>query len=89
MRVPDEGAPGGTTYCALASLALAAARPDAPPSATLPPATRDLALRWLISKQRDDAGGFCGRTEKVADACYSFWCGAALAVRALSGLARG
>jgi len=33
-------------------------------------------IRWLILKQ-DDLG-FHGRTEKPADACYSFWCGAAL-----------
>ena len=25
-------------------------------------------------------GGFAGRTEKPADACYSFWCGASLQV---------
>jgi prenyltransferase beta subunit len=28
-------------------------------------------------------GGFAGRTNKLADACYGFWCGAALAVRCL------
>jgi len=25
-------------------------------------------------------GGFAGRTNKLADACYGFWCGAALAI---------
>lgn len=28
-------------------------------------------------------GGLSGRTEKPTDACYSFWCGAALHVRSL------
>ncbi|KZV92530.1 terpenoid cyclases/Protein prenyltransferase [Exidia glandulosa HHB12029] len=79
-QAPGQEAVGGTTYCALAALALAAASPSAPPSTTLSSTANDAVLRWLIMKQRDAAGGFCGRTEKVADACYSFWCGAALAV---------
>ncbi|KAH9961439.1 terpenoid cyclases/protein prenyltransferase alpha-alpha toroid [Lactifluus volemus] len=29
-------------------------------------------------------GGFAGRTNKLADACYGFWSGAALAVRPFS-----
>ena len=32
-----------------------------------------------MQKQSAD-GGFCGRTGKAADACYGFWCGAALRV---------
>lgn len=40
-----------------------------------------LITRWLVTKQCNDEGGFKGRTEKDADVCYSFWCGAALDVR--------
>ncbi|KAH7099459.1 terpenoid cyclases/Protein prenyltransferase [Auriculariales sp. MPI-PUGE-AT-0066] len=69
-----QEAVGGTTYCALAALALAPV-----PHPVLSPEKHSAALRWLILKQRSDEG-FCGRTNKEADACYSFWCGAALAV---------
>ncbi|ETW82127.1 hypothetical protein HETIRDRAFT_239432, partial [Heterobasidion irregulare TC 32-1] len=50
-----------------------------PPPARLPPAQRAHTVRWLVQKQSAD-GGFCGRTGKAADACYGFWCGAALRV---------
>lgn len=49
------------------------------PAARLPPAQRAHTVRWLVQKQGAD-GGFCGRTGKAADACYGFWCGAALRV---------
>ena len=43
-------------------------------------------MRWLLHMQAEAldpvcGGGFAGRTNKLADACYGFWCGAALAVR--------
>ena len=64
---------GGTTYCALATLALA------PPqyNAQLTGASRGQTISWLNQRQ---VGGFQGRTEKVPDVCYSFWCGASLYV---------
>ena len=40
---------------------------------------RARTIRWLVQNQ-SDSGGFSGRTNKLADACYCFWCGAALTV---------
>ncbi|XP_050510298.1 protein farnesyltransferase subunit beta isoform X2 [Diabrotica virgifera virgifera] len=34
-------------------------------------------LRWLVQKQMKVEGGFQGRTNKLVDACYSFWQGGA------------
>jgi prenyltransferase beta subunit len=31
--------------------------------------------RWAVSRQMDVEGGFCGRTNKLVDSCYSFWMG--------------
>jgi len=64
---------GGTTYIAIASLSLAPG-PD-----HLSPSEKELTIRWLLCNQ-DKSGGFCGRTGKTADACYCFWCGAALKI---------
>lgn len=33
-------------------------------------------LRWLAQRQMSFEGGFNGRTNKLVDACYSFWAGA-------------
>lgn len=68
---------GGTTYTAIASLYLAPRLNQEPP---LSPAERQMTIHWLLQNQ-DKSGGFCGRTGKDADACYCFWCGAALEVR--------
>lgn len=35
-------------------------------------------LRWLTYRQNQVEGGFSGRSNKLIDACYSFWVGAAL-----------
>ncbi|KAF8817049.1 terpenoid cyclases/Protein prenyltransferase [Phlegmacium glaucopus] len=70
-------AQGGTTYIAIASLALAS--PMTTESQRLSPAQRKLTIQWLLRNQ-DRSGGFCGRTGKDADACYCFWCGAALKI---------
>lgn len=39
-------------------------------------------LRWLVMMQGEkaDGGGFRGRSNKLVDGCYSWWCGGALAV---------
>ncbi|KAJ7066578.1 terpenoid cyclases/protein prenyltransferase alpha-alpha toroid, partial [Mycena amicta] len=66
-------ASGGPTYIALASIY------QAPRPLPLSAAERARSIHWLIHNQ-DQSGGFRGRTGKVADACYSFWCGAALRV---------
>ncbi|KAH8086008.1 terpenoid cyclases/Protein prenyltransferase [Cristinia sonorae] len=89
---PGGEALGGTTYCALASLHLA----PVPSSSSSPSRTplfsphistkhRSRTIRWLLQNQTP-SGGFCGRTNKVADACYCFWSGASLHILGASGL---
>lgn len=71
---------GGTTYIAIASLALASS--VLCESQRLSPAQRELTIQWLLRNQ-DHSGGFRGRTGKDADACYCFWCAGALKVSAI------
>jgi len=68
---PHSEAQGGMTFCALASLSLC------PKFFGLSIKERNATVRWLVNQQ---VGGFQGRTEKGADACYSFWCGASLKI---------
>jgi geranylgeranyl transferase type-1 subunit beta len=68
---------GGTTYIAIASLALASSMTSE--GQKLSPAQRELTIQWLLHNQ-DHSGGFSGRTGKDADACYCFWCAGALKV---------
>lgn len=68
-------AQGGTTYIAIASLALMPSTFSQP----LTTSERQRTIQWLLSNQHE-SGGFCGRTNKDADACYCFWCGAALKI---------
>ncbi|KAI0060411.1 terpenoid cyclases/Protein prenyltransferase [Artomyces pyxidatus] len=70
---PTCEAIGGPTYCALASVYLA------PPHLAMPltPAERKQTTRWLLQTQ-NETGGLSGRTGKLADACYCFWCSASL-----------
>ena len=83
---------GGPTYCALASLALAARRHYSENDALdipsldefISPEEKYLTIRWLLQKQKY---GFQGRTGKSPDACYCFWCGAALKVSTMSTFA--
>ncbi|OCB88960.1 hypothetical protein A7U60_g3915 [Sanghuangporus baumii] len=126
-QVPGNEAQGGSTYCAVATLALAPGQYRT--EATLSVQERRRAERWLVQQQKphqvfiryesddsenddelagslkanqswgrekldqevekerkrkeiveEEGGGFSGRTEKVEDACYSFWCGAALRI---------
>lgn len=65
---------GGPTYCALASIFLAGK------GSYLTSDERKQTTRWLTQNQVS-SGGYCGRTNKEADACYCFWCGASLSVR--------
>jgi protein farnesyltransferase subunit beta len=32
-------------------------------------------IAWLSSRQNAPEGGFCGRTNKLVDSCYSLWVG--------------
>uniref|UniRef100_A0A0K0E7P0 Protein farnesyltransferase subunit beta n=1 Tax=Strongyloides stercoralis TaxID=6248 RepID=A0A0K0E7P0_STRER len=69
--LPDVEAHGGYTYCAVAGLALLNKLN-----------TIDLTNLscWLQLKQMPYEGGFCGRTNKLVDACYSFWQGSIFAI---------
>ncbi|TFK40478.1 terpenoid cyclases/protein prenyltransferase alpha-alpha toroid [Crucibulum laeve] len=76
-------AQGGTTYIAIASLFLIPS--ELRTSDPLTPEERQLTIQWLLRNQ-DESGGFRGRTGKEADACYCFWCGAALKILGASDL---
>uniref|UniRef100_A0A0N4ZTG2 Protein farnesyltransferase subunit beta n=1 Tax=Parastrongyloides trichosuri TaxID=131310 RepID=A0A0N4ZTG2_PARTI len=64
---PDIEAHGGYTYCAVAGLSLLN-KLDIIDLTNL--------SCWIQLKQMPFEGGFCGRTNKLVDACYSFWQGA-------------
>ena len=68
---------GGPTYLAMAILRLASNSPEC-----LSESEKRRTLRWLLQNQ-DTSGGFRGRTNKDADACYCFWCGGAIQVPSL------
>lgn len=67
--VPNAEAHGGYTFCALASLFLLG---------DIGTLDVDLLASWLAARQLQVEGGFSGRTNKLVDACYSFWVGASL-----------
>ncbi|KAI0759362.1 terpenoid cyclases/Protein prenyltransferase [Trametes elegans] len=78
-QTPNGEALGGTTYCALAALQLVSGMQARSSSTVLTPQERKRTIRWLLQNQTS-SGGFSGRTNKLADACYCFWCGAALSI---------
>ncbi|KAI9069323.1 terpenoid cyclases/Protein prenyltransferase [Trametes sanguinea] len=78
-QTPNGEALGGTTYCALAALHLVPDTEKYSSERRLTPNERARTIRWLLQNQTP-SGGFCGRTNKLADACYCFWCGAALSI---------
>lgn len=69
-QCPDNEAHGGSTYCAVATLALTG-RLDQ----VLDQESRRNLIRWCVNKQRK---GLKGRPNKQADTCYTFWLGATL-----------
>ncbi|KAI0655560.1 terpenoid cyclases/Protein prenyltransferase [Cubamyces menziesii] len=78
-QTPGGEALGGTTYCAVAALHLAPDTQRFPRGSWLTPEERERTIRWLVQNQTH-SGGFSGRTNKLADACYCFWCGATLSI---------
>ncbi|CAJ0937076.1 unnamed protein product, partial [Mesorhabditis belari] len=64
---PGTEAHGGYTFCAMGALTILG-------KAKL--AEKDSLLKWLSNRQMRFEGGFCGRSNKLVDACYSFWQGA-------------
>jgi len=79
-QTPQGESLGGPTYCALAALHLVPAEHSCAPKARLQRTEWHATVRWLLHTQAEACGGFAGRTNKLADACYGFWCGAALAI---------
>ncbi|GEQ67027.1 hypothetical protein JCM33374_g690 [Metschnikowia sp. JCM 33374] len=71
--VPDAEAHGGYTFCAVASLFLL-------PGNGLHSVNAESLLHWLAARQYTLEGGFSGRSNKLVDACYSFWIGACFAM---------
>ncbi|KAJ3298935.1 Geranylgeranyl transferase type-1 subunit beta [Rhizoclosmatium sp. JEL0117] len=69
---PGQESHGGSTYCAVASLALLG-------QLHVIDEFRLELIGWLLKRQQDD-GGFAGRPGKVSDTCYSFWVGASLEI---------
>eukprot|EP01006_Ploeotia_vitrea_P063688 TRINITY_DN86049_c0_g1_i1.p1 TRINITY_DN86049_c0_g1~~TRINITY_DN86049_c0_g1_i1.p1 ORF type:complete len:442 (-),score=26.32 TRINITY_DN86049_c0_g1_i1:145-1470(-) len=65
---PDCEGHGGTTYCALASLALLR---------RIDRIDIDRLVHWIVHRQ---ILGFQGRPNKDQDSCYSFWLGASLRI---------
>ncbi|CAM9174022.1 unnamed protein product [Ectocarpus fasciculatus] len=77
--VPGSEAQGGSTYCAIASLRLMGRLRTVPEdSSSIDTKTIDGIKEWCLLRQRKS--GFCGRTNKESDTCYSFWNGASLAM---------
>jgi protein farnesyltransferase subunit beta len=40
----------------------------------------DALEKWCVTKQLEREGGFCGRTHKLVDSCYSFWVGSTISL---------
>ena len=72
-RPPLGEAHGGYTYCALASWVLL--KPFIDLQEKKPSINLKSLTRWLVYMQgtKAELGGFKGRTNKLVDACYSWW----------------
>lgn len=68
---PSNEAHGGYNFCALAALLILGRGSSC---------DLDGQRRWLLRMQTQVEGGFRGRTNKLVDACYSYWQGGAFAV---------
>lgn len=64
--LPGAEAHGGYTFCCVAGLRLLN---------QLHRVNMDNLLRWLTAKQLTPEEGFCGRSNKLVDSCYSYWQG--------------
>jgi protein farnesyltransferase subunit beta len=70
---------GGYTYCGLATLAILTERLGVDFFKREERRWLKL-LDWLMKRQKYFEGGFCGRTNKLVDSCYSFWIGASIEI---------
>ncbi|EGT48126.1 hypothetical protein CAEBREN_32678 [Caenorhabditis brenneri] len=73
-QAPEDESHGGSTFCAIASLALSNRLWT---EEVLTRRDIDRLIRWAIQKQEI---GFHGRAHKPDDSCYSFWIGATLKI---------
>lgn len=64
---PGAEGHGGNTYCGVAAAALAGVLGEVDAAGV---------VDWAAMRQCRMEGGFCGRTNKLVDSCYSFWVGA-------------
>lgn len=71
---------GGYTFCALASWIML--QPYIELSSSKPSINLRSLTRWLVNMQgtETELGGFKGRTNKLVDGCYSWWCGGSFAL---------
>ncbi|KIK69924.1 hypothetical protein GYMLUDRAFT_34327 [Collybiopsis luxurians FD-317 M1] len=65
---------GGTTYIAMAAIHLAPVS-----RSPLSDSEKRKTIEWAMHNQLE-SGGFCGRTNKQADACYCYWIGGSLKI---------
>lgn len=65
---------GGYTFCAVASYYILLKDPSELQEKSKMNITS--LIRWCASRQLCSEGGLSGRTNKLVDACYSFWIGA-------------
>lgn len=70
--VPDTEAHGGYTFCAVAAFYILGREEG--------DFDEGLLLHWLADRQLSLEGGFSGRSNKLVDACYSFWVGGVYAL---------
>ena len=83
---PLGEAHGGYTFCALASWVLLqpylTSLSQQSTSTSMPSIDLKNLLRWLTQMQGTEIelGGFKGRTNKLVDGCYSWWCGGSFAM---------
>lgn len=69
----NNEAHGGYSYCAFASYFLLFETVEEVKNSGL---NLDSLIRWAVMRQFQLEGGLSGRTNKLVDACYSFWVGA-------------
>ncbi|KAL6451573.1 RAM1 Protein farnesyltransferase subunit beta [Candida maltosa Xu316] len=74
-NIPNTEAHGGYTFCAVASYFLLHSKIPGKDSNKFG-FSLDFLTRWCVQRQHELEGGFDGRTNKLVDACYSFWVGA-------------
>lgn len=68
---PNTEAHAGYTYCGVSALAL---------MGQLHKINVMRLVEWCCNKQKSIEGGFCGRTNKLVDSCYSVWVGSIFSI---------